>query len=309
MEIALARESCDLNLPPLRAGEHLSWTPMRRMGTPADIGNLLTRVRYAESLTRLKKYEEAIQETARNLAWDPVSPICHVSRSMIFFRARRYDESIEASYQALDLDPSNVNALWWQGVSYAGKREFPKSIAALNKALSMAGGPLFRGYLGFVYGWSGEKDKALAILRQLTVLSNQRFVSPVEFALVYAGLGDADSTFEWLERAYQAREADSSWDHCTTTDSIRTPATRISSAALVYLCRTWENECKSARSSLNVEFRYPPALGRITPHARTCQVLVVLFHAFGLLESVQKCSPLHGATLLSGIRNTAIQSS
>ena len=83
--------------------------------------NLLTHVRYAESLTRLKRYEEAIQETARNLAWDPVSSICHVSRAMIFFRARRYDESIQASQQALDLDPSNVNALWWQGVSYAGK--------------------------------------------------------------------------------------------------------------------------------------------------------------------------------------------
>jgi TolB-like protein/DNA-binding winged helix-turn-helix (wHTH) protein len=168
--------------------------------------NLLTRVRYAESLTRLKKYEEAIQETARNLAWDPVSPICHVSRSMIFFRARRYDESIRASQQALDLDPSNVNALWWQGVSYAGKQDFPKSITALTKALSIAGGPLFRGYLGFVYGRAGERDKAFVIIRELTMLSNQRFVSPVDFALVYAGLGDADSTFQWLEKAYQARE-------------------------------------------------------------------------------------------------------
>jgi len=168
--------------------------------------NLLTHVRYAESLTRLKRYEEAIQETARNLAWDPVSPICHVSRAMIFFRARRYDESIQASQQALDLDPSNVNALWWQGVSYAGKQDFPKSIAALTKALSMASGPLFLGYLGFVYARAGEKDKAFAILRELTMLSNQRFVSPVDFALVYAGLGDANSTFQWLEKAYQARE-------------------------------------------------------------------------------------------------------
>ena len=88
---------------------------------------------------------------------------------MIFFRARRYDESIQASQQALDLDPSSVNALWWQGVSYAGKRDFPKSIAALTKALSMADGPLFRGYLGFVYGQAGEKEKALGILKELTI--------------------------------------------------------------------------------------------------------------------------------------------
>ena len=29
----------------------------------------------------------------------------------------------------------------------------------------------------------------------------------MDFALVYAGLGDADSTFHWLEKAYQAHES------------------------------------------------------------------------------------------------------
>lgn len=154
----------------------------------------------------MKRYDQAMEETARTLSWDPVSAISHVSRSMVFFRRRRYDESIEASVQALDLDPSNVNALWWQGVSYAGKRDFSKSIAALAKALSMADGPLFRGYLGYVYGQSGEQVKALGISKELTILSNQQFVSPVDFALVYAGLGDADSTFQWLEKAYQTHE-------------------------------------------------------------------------------------------------------
>ena len=27
----------------------------------------------------------------------------------------------------------------------------------------------------------------------------------MDFAVVYAGLGDADSTFQWLEKAYRAR--------------------------------------------------------------------------------------------------------
>ncbi len=121
---------------------------------------LIGRLRYAESLTRLRRYDEAIEETAKTLALDPVSPISYGNRAMVFFRARRYDESIRASQQALDLDPSFVNAIWWQGVSYAGKRDFPKSIAALTKALSISDGPLFRGYLGYIYGQAGQKDKA-----------------------------------------------------------------------------------------------------------------------------------------------------
>jgi hypothetical protein len=66
-------------------------------------------------------------------------------------------------------------------------------------------GPLFRALLGHVYARSGEKAKALDILKELETMARQRYVSPVDFAVVYAGLGDADSTFLWLEKAYQAR--------------------------------------------------------------------------------------------------------
>ena len=43
---------------------------------------------------------------------------------MFLWRARRYDEAIAESSIALDLDPSHINALWWQGLAYAGKGDF-----------------------------------------------------------------------------------------------------------------------------------------------------------------------------------------
>ena len=167
--------------------------------------HLLTRLWYAESLTRRRRYDEAIMESGRALALDPVSPVSYNNRGMIFFRARRYDEAIRASQQALDLDPSFINALWWQGLSYAGKRDFPKAIACLTRATAMNDGPFFRALLGHVYGRAGDRSKALGILDELTAMATQRFVSPIDFAVVYAGLGDTDSTFQWLEKAYQAR--------------------------------------------------------------------------------------------------------
>jgi len=168
--------------------------------------NLVVRSRYAENLTRMGKFDEAVSATEKTLALEPALPLSYSSRAMIFFRSRRYDESIQASQQALEFDPGFVQALWWQGVSYAAERNFPKSVAALTKALSIADGPLFQGYLGFVYGHAGEKEKALGILKELAMLSKQRWVSPIDYALVHAGLGDADSTFAWLEKAYEAHE-------------------------------------------------------------------------------------------------------
>jgi hypothetical protein len=59
--------------------------------------------------------------------------------------------------------------------------------------------------LAHVYGRAGEKAKALTILEQIVAMSSQRYVSPVDFAVIYAGLGDADSTFRWLEKGYETR--------------------------------------------------------------------------------------------------------
>jgi hypothetical protein len=52
---------------------------------------------------------------------------------------------------------------------------------------------------------AGERTKALAVVDELAAMARQRYVAPSDFAVVYAGLGDADATFRWLEKAYRAR--------------------------------------------------------------------------------------------------------
>lgn len=176
-----------------------------RRALQLDPSHLLTRLWYGEFLVRAGRYAEAFEQSRQALALDPVSPKGHSTQAMLLFRLRRFDEAISTSQHALDLDPSFVNALWWQGLSYAGKRDFTKSVACLMKAIALSEGPLFPALLGHVYGRSGERAKAAGVLKELTAMSNERFVSPMDFAIVYAGLGDANSTFAWLEIAYRSR--------------------------------------------------------------------------------------------------------
>jgi TolB-like protein len=166
---------------------------------------LLTRLWYAAFLAHMGRYSEAIEESGRALSLDPISPIAHCNRAMLFFRARRYDEAIGASREALELDPSFVNAIWWQSVAYAGNHDYSTSIMSLERALSMSHGPVFTALLGHVYALAGERSKALGTLEELKALSKEGYVSPVDFAIVYSGLSNRDSTFEWLEIAYRAR--------------------------------------------------------------------------------------------------------
>ena len=183
--------------------------------------HLLTRLWYAECLTRLGLFSRAIEESDQALALDPVSPISHNNRAMLLFRARRFDEAIEAGRLALDLDPTFVNALWWQGLSHAGKRAFPEAIQCLTKALGMHDGPLFRSLLGYVYGCAGDRSRALGMLSDVTIMSRQRFVSPVDFAVIHAGLRDADSVFQWLEVAFRTRATRIHELHAPYFDSFR----------------------------------------------------------------------------------------
>jgi predicted nucleic acid-binding protein len=60
--------------------------------------------------------------------------------------------------------------------------------------------------LGAVYAFSGETDKARAILQTLEELSSKRYVSPFFVALVHTGLGEPDEAFAWLNRAFDAHD-------------------------------------------------------------------------------------------------------
>ena len=45
----------------------------------------------------------------------------------------------------------------------------------------------------------------MKILHQLQDLSQRRYISPHEMAMIYAGLGEKDQAFAWLEKAYADR--------------------------------------------------------------------------------------------------------
>ena len=59
--------------------------------------------------------------------------------------------------------------------------------------------------LGHTYATSGKKTEAQKVLDHLTGLAVSGYVAPYNVAVVYAGLGEKDQTFAWLEKAYNDR--------------------------------------------------------------------------------------------------------
>jgi tetratricopeptide (TPR) repeat protein len=84
---------------------------------------------------------------------------------------------------------------------------YEKAIDEFEKALEKGGNRIHTlGHLGNAYARAGKVTEARATIRELKKLFPKEAVGAYEIALVYAGLGEKDLAFEWLERAYNERD-------------------------------------------------------------------------------------------------------
>jgi TolB-like protein/Tfp pilus assembly protein PilF len=167
----------------------------------------LAHVWYAGLLSTIGRFDEAIKLDMRARELDPVSVNSSTFLGRDLYRARRYDDAIRACQEGLELDPDDVLALWFQARAEVANHQFPDAIGKLEKAVRLSDGSIYRALLANAYASAGQRGKALDILEQIKALSKQRYVSPIDMAVIYTGLGDRDSAFEWLEKAYQERAA------------------------------------------------------------------------------------------------------
>jgi tetratricopeptide (TPR) repeat protein len=91
------------------------------------------------------------------------------------------------------------------GLAYEQKNMYPAAIDQFEKGVKLSKSPLMLSLLGHAYAASGRKADARKILADLDQ-QKQRYVSPYTVATIYAGLGDKDETFKWLEKAYEERD-------------------------------------------------------------------------------------------------------
>ena len=160
--------------------------------------------RYSFYLTAMRRYEESLKEVRLAQELDPLSLMISTDVAMILYAQRHYDRAIEQCTKVLEMDPNFSQALLCLGKAYAMKGDYEQAIATFQKTVELDL-PWGIGALGFAYGLSGQRDNAEKLLHELEELSKKEYVLPAIRVWIYAGLGDADKAFEWLERCYEER--------------------------------------------------------------------------------------------------------
>jgi len=159
---------------------------------------------YSRFLSLLDRPEEAIAEGRRTLEINPGVPGSYATFGDVYYFGRRYDEAL-VEYQrgnSLLASPGPWTHLNPGGV-YRQKGMYKEAIAEL---LQVPDGPIKFGHLANAYARAGKRAEAQEMIRKLKERAQKDKVGTYEVALVYAGLGEKDQAFEWLERAYQVRD-------------------------------------------------------------------------------------------------------
>ncbi|MDQ3255772.1 MAG: tetratricopeptide repeat protein, partial [Acidobacteriota bacterium] len=182
-----------------------NWLAAEREWKKANELDSTYPVYYPVYLTATGRLEEAVKAQEVMQQRLPLDLNVSLDLAGILLSAGRYDQSIEQTRKALELDPN----FWWSyeflGLAYERKKQYPEAIAALEKARLIDVNPSILGYLGYVYAAAGKKAEAQKMLEELKELSKKRYVSAYFIAVIYAGLNDKDQAFEWFEKAYQER--------------------------------------------------------------------------------------------------------
>jgi TolB-like protein/Tfp pilus assembly protein PilF len=162
---------------------------------------------YSLFLRDTGRFDQSIPEIKRAQELDPLSVVIGQNVAQTFLIRGDLNGSIEQAKKVIELDPNYPRGHTALGMTYLKQAHYSDAIAELRKAVDLSSGKdrLCLRNLGYGYAITGQRAEALAVLRDVGAKYERHEALGQDFAIVYAGLGDKDQAFAWLEKDFQAR--------------------------------------------------------------------------------------------------------
>jgi tetratricopeptide (TPR) repeat protein len=165
----------------------------------------------------------AVSVLRKALEIDPLSVTVMAQLGAQLTNAGRPEEGLAEVERTLELAPNLVNAHWYRSLACRRLGRFEEAIGWLKETIPITGNPLHLvGELALSYAQSGRFTEAKSILEE----GELGVAQPYYVALVLAAVGETDTAFEWVERAYEDRDQllaaiRSTWDLAWDRDDRR----------------------------------------------------------------------------------------
>jgi serine/threonine-protein kinase len=160
---------------------------------------LLAQARFPEARAQLQLAHEL----------DPLSLVIKTTIGSELYFERRYDDAIRELITVIEMEPTFGIAHYALGQAYEKKEMYPEAIASLQRAVELTERSASAlAMLGRAYAVAGHLNEARALLNDLEQLAAAKYISPVHFAYLLAGLNETSRALDYLEMAFKIRNPD-----------------------------------------------------------------------------------------------------
>jgi TolB-like protein/DNA-binding winged helix-turn-helix (wHTH) protein/Tfp pilus assembly protein PilF len=156
------------------------------------------------------RLDEAVVSARRALELDPLSPASGTTVAYRLYYAGHYADALREFDRALEGSPDYASAWIGKAQTYRALDQPDQARQAVREAGPRAGGRTYvKAYTAYSLALDGDAAGARVIQDELRALATTRYVSPFEFALIAAGLGEAGAVARHLE---ELKADGSGWD-------------------------------------------------------------------------------------------------
>lgn len=166
---------------------------------------------YIEFLMAVEGVGESIKEIERIQAAQPLAHFLGVVAGWAHYANRSYDQAIRQHQNLLKDDPKFGLTHVMLGLDYTQKKRYRAAIEHCGKISADRGTRLALNALGYVYATAGERHGAKEVLNELKRLFRTGYASSYACATIYAGMGEVEAAFDFLNRAFEVHDPEMVW--------------------------------------------------------------------------------------------------
>jgi serine/threonine protein kinase/Tfp pilus assembly protein PilF len=159
-------------------------------------------------LVMIGRYAEALQEIQKALELDPLNLIAIRTVGDMYYHSRQYEKAIPYFLKTIEMDSTFDYAHFHLGNTYRELGRYQEALQQYQKEINLHTGTELTtlANLGVLYARMGEINKAKNIIKELNERSKREYVPPTLMSHTYFALGDMDTGFEYLYRAFSTHD-------------------------------------------------------------------------------------------------------
>ena len=178
---------------------------------------------YGNYLEDVGRSDDALREFRKAQELDPLSLIITENLADRYLQSGDSDSAYTQCMKVIDLDPNYAGVYRTLSLIYLKRGQPKEALAAAQKAVELSErSGIYVSTLGFVYAQTGNSKEALKLVKELEERFSRQEANGHHIAAIFAGLGDKESAFTWLEKDFQNRSATLvAWMNFTPFESLQ----------------------------------------------------------------------------------------